>query len=204
MAAQPLRYDVCSRGKAESYFKGLEIVVDSFVHWKMIGPHFEIASCVGPEDPRKEVAAIWQHGILPQKMLKVVTEFAIKCGEKTAIALSPLAAYHRDREYDRESVKEDRVQAFLKQYPRCGSKEFNGGLVLYGDEIPKGLATVLAIAKPMEETNILFRQTQTHIRFGHHSCIHLASRRHEPIWAFRRAYRRHMAAFLPIHEEQGV
>jgi hypothetical protein len=119
-----------------------------------------------------------------------------------AVIADPLATL-RDARREFEDETKKHVASFLRQYPQCGSKRFNGALVLYGRAIRKGVATVLEIREAgynYRDLSIVLKENRVLLLVCHHEGLHAACRDKQPLDLFNKSYRRYMGAALRIDE----
>ncbi len=186
-------YEIWSAGRTKTWMKGLGLF-DNGMSWWMAPPMFRCDACIllTASPPTK------------RKRERIFEDYVEKLDESTAIIYDPLAPLRFIPAYETDMKK--RLASFLKQYPQCGSIQFNGGLVLHGSEIPKGMATaheLYSFVGGYSEMSIVLKRNRVLVVLCHHQGLHIRGRDAAQVDAFARVYRRHMFVDAPVWEEDS-
>jgi len=170
--------------------KGLGLI-EEYVAWWMAGTVVRCNACdltLSPPCKRKRE--------------RIFEDYVEKLDESTAIIFDPLAPLREMPAYEADVKR--RYGSFLRQFPRCGSRQFSGGLVLYGREIPKGMASaheLYSFVRGYSEMSIVLKRSRVLVVLCHHQGMHVSGREEAPVQAFTRVYRRHMFVDPPVWRE---
>ena len=194
-------YEVWSKGKARSWMTGLGLIETRHWGWQMAPPRYHCSSCTGIEDERKEVLSIPCCGIDRRKLVRILQDCVADLSESTAIIYDPLADL-REHYPNHDPEVRKRFTSFLRQFPKCGSKDFNGALVLHGSQISNGVASVHKMydAGGGCDRGIVLRRNRVLLTYCDHGGIHAECRERRALDLFNKTYRHHMGAKLAICE----
>ena len=163
--------EIWSRGKASTWMKGLGFYENSTGRfWELIEPYYQSSLCLVNFIKTGKFYDIDVYKFLLKAYVKALNETSVLLFDP----LLPLSVFSSDRNWKQEII--DGYAMFLKEYPVCGSKSFNGALILNGSEISKGIATAIDINRMVggvDSTTILLKQSRVLVTICHHLGPHL-------------------------------
>ncbi len=170
-------YQVWSRGRTQTWLSGLAIH-NYYDEWVMEAPFYACYLCTYNPDTQKI------------QRQRIIDDYLKKINDRTAVIYDPLSLLRWHNDWDGKIKK--LYSSFLQQFPLCGSKKFNGGLVLYDNQIYKGIATTLELQENAGgDICIIFKESHTLIYLCEHIEFHaIYSREEDAVKKFANIYKR--------------